>query len=198
MFKKWAKFASAALLALSVSITGLGVQSAEAAANTATNQEAIYQSNFWMAMLYRTYNQQIAASTSTATVTSTETVEELSIAKPQPAQPTVAGREYSKMLNVTASSYGPGNINWKYGGRTYSGTMVREGVISVDPKIIPLGTKVYVTGYSTPLLPAGGFVATAEDTGKAIKGNRIDIYMDGTQAQLRQFGMQNIKLYVLK
>ncbi|HEU4964985.1 MAG TPA: LysM peptidoglycan-binding domain-containing protein [Bacilli bacterium] len=112
--------------------------------------------------------------------------------------PTVAGLAYAKEVNMTASAYGPGNVMWQWGGLTYTGTKIREGVIAVDPSVIPLGSKVYVTGYNSPLLPAGGFVATAEDTGGAIKGNRIDIYIDGTQAQLREFGMQDVKLYLLK
>ena len=41
-------------------------------------------------------------------------------------------------------------------------------VIAVDPSIIPLGSKVYVEGYG---------YATAEDTGGAIKGNRIDVFV---------------------
>ncbi|TCP55417.1 3D (Asp-Asp-Asp) domain-containing protein [Tumebacillus sp. BK434] len=117
---------------------------------------------------------------------------------PKPAVPTVAGMAYTKTLNMDATAYGPGNIMWQWGGQTFTGTKVREGVIAVDPKVVPLGSKVYVTGYNSPLLPAGGFVATAEDTGGAIKGNRIDIYIDGTQAQLRQFGKQDVKIYILK
>lgn len=116
----------------------------------------------------------------------------------KPAAPTIAGVAYSKQLSATASAYGPGNIMWQWGGHTFTGTKVREGVIAVDPNVIPLGSKVWVTGYNSPLLPAGGFVATAEDTGGLIKGNRIDIYIDGTQAELRQFGMQDVKVYLLK
>lgn len=114
------------------------------------------------------------------------------------AAPTVAGMRYSRVLDMSASAYGPGNVNWAYGGHTYSGTKVREGVIAVDPKVIPLGTKLWITGYETPLLPAGGFVAVAEDVGGLIKGNRIDIYCEGTQAQLRAFGKQGVKVYVLE
>ncbi|MBL0386443.1 LysM peptidoglycan-binding domain-containing protein [Tumebacillus sp. ITR2] len=116
----------------------------------------------------------------------------------QPAAPTVAGKEYSKTVDVAATAYGPGNIMWQWGGKTKMGTQVREGVISVDPNVIPLGSKVWVTGYNSPLLPAGGFFATAEDTGGAIKGNRIDIYIDANHTQLIQFGKQNIQLYILK
>lgn len=42
-------------------------------------------------------------------------------------------------------------------------------MIAVDPKVIPLGSKVWVEGYGE---------AIAGDTGGAIKGNRIDILLD--------------------
>ena len=48
-------------------------------------------------------------------------------------------------------------------------------------------TRVYVEGY--------GF-ATAEDTGGAIKGNKIDVVMD-TNAQSRNWGVRNVKIYIL-
>jgi 3D (Asp-Asp-Asp) domain-containing protein len=192
MMKKWAKLASAALLALSLSVTGFGVKLAEAAAKADAGSEVRMENNFWMMKLLQMYSGETNA------VQTVQTMRTKSVDAPQSLTPTIGGMEYSKTLSVKASSYGPGNINWKYGGHTKSGTKVREGVISVDPSVIPLGTKVFVTGYSTELLPEGGFVATAEDTGGAIKGNRIDIYIDGTQTQLRQFGMQNVKLYVLK
>ncbi len=60
------------------------------------------------------------------------------------------------------------------GGSTYSGVMPQEGrTIAVDPRVIPLGSRVYIDGY-------GEYIA--EDTGSAIKGNRIDIYMDSHEA----------------
>ena len=53
------------------------------------------------------------------------------------------------------------------GGPTASGTMPKAGrTIAVDPKVIPLGTKVII----------GGKTYVAEDTGGAIKGKRIDMY----------------------
>src|SRR5689334_8006762 len=111
MFKKWAKIASAALLALSVTVTGLGVKPAEAAAN-ATPETPRYEQNYWMATLLRTYSQRMQAAATPVAVQSATT---MAVAKPQPLKPTVAGMEFSKMLHVKASSYGPGNINWKYG-----------------------------------------------------------------------------------
>ena len=70
---------------------------------------------------------------------------------------------------------------------TAIGTKIRRGVIAVDPRVIPLRTRVYVEGY--------GF-ATAEDTGGAIKGNRIDVVMD-TKRQSRNWGVRNVKIYIL-
>ncbi len=56
-----------------------------------------------------------------------------------------------------------------YGANTATGTQCVEGrTIAVDPSVIPLGSKVYIEGF-------GDFIA--EDTGGAIKGNKIDIYL---------------------
>ena len=77
----------------------------------------------------------------------------------------------------------------KTDGITCSGNLVQENhTIAVDPNIIPLGTEVYLEGLGT-------FVA--EDTGGAIKGNRIDIYMkDHTEALM--FGIKETKAYMFK
>jgi 3D (Asp-Asp-Asp) domain-containing protein len=56
-------------------------------------------------------------------------------------------------------------------GHTASGLPVGVGVIAVDPAVIPLGTKVFVPGYGP---------AVAADTGTAIRGNIIDLWMPST------------------
>ena len=58
-------------------------------------------------------------------------------------------------------------------GRTASGLPVGVGVIAVDPRVIPLGTRVFVPGYGA---------AVAADVGSAIKGNVIDLWMPSTAA----------------
>ncbi|MGF7049687.1 uncharacterized protein YabE (DUF348 family)/3D (Asp-Asp-Asp) domain-containing protein [Paenibacillus sp. DS2015] len=88
---------------------------------------------------------------------------------------------YKKVLNnvsMTAySSEEPG-----IGTRTASGTRVTEGrTIAVDPNVIPLGWWVYIEGM--------GF-RRAEDTGGAIKGNKIDMYFDSLQ-NARDFGRKS-------
>lgn len=60
-------------------------------------------------------------------------------------------------------------------------------VISVDPSVIPLGTKVYIEGYGE---------AVAGDTGGAIKGDRIDIYMP-SESQAIQFGAKEVTVKIL-
>lgn len=61
-------------------------------------------------------------------------------------------------------------------------------VIAVDPKVIPLGTKVYVEGYGE---------AVAGDTGGAIKGNKIDVHMSTTQ-KAKNWGVRTVKVQILK
>ncbi|MFC7320612.1 3D domain-containing protein [Halobacillus campisalis] len=62
-----------------------------------------------------------------------------------------------------------------------------QKVIAVDPDVIPLGSKVYVEGYGT---------AIAGDTGGAINGNRVDLYMQDRGDAL-DFGRQNVTVQVL-
>lgn len=61
-------------------------------------------------------------------------------------------------------------------------------VIAVDPKVIPLGSKVWVEGYGN---------AIAGDTGGAIKGNKIDVFIP-TQSQALKWGRKNVKIKILK
>jgi len=72
------------------------------------------------------------------------------------------------------------------GGTTATGASVGWGVIAVDPSVISLGEKVYVEGYGQ---------AQALDTGGAIKGNRIDLYMNSTEAAL-SYGVRNVMVYL--
>ncbi len=91
----------------------------------------------------------------------------------------------TKTLTMNASAYSaqePG-----LDSVTASGMRAVRGVVAVDPKIIPLGTKLYVEGY--------GF-AIAGDTGGAIKGNRIDLCFN-TVAECVQFGRRKVVVHIL-
>ncbi|MGE5370360.1 MAG: 3D domain-containing protein [Solirubrobacterales bacterium] len=73
------------------------------------------------------------------------------------------------------------------GHRTASGISPAVGLIAVDTRVIPMGTKLYVEGY--------GF-ARAADRGGAIRGNRIDLFMESVR-ECRQWGRRHVKIYVL-
>lgn len=106
---------------------------------------------------------------------------------------------YSSTLNVKATAYSAAaSENGKWGAVDYFGDPLELGTIAVDPSVIPLGTKVLVTGHSHDGLPKKAFVATAKDAGSAIKGNRIDIFIPGSQKSVRDFGYQDVKLYFIK
>ncbi|AYC28566.1 LysM peptidoglycan-binding domain-containing protein [Paenisporosarcina cavernae] len=60
-------------------------------------------------------------------------------------------------------------------------------VIAVDPRVIKLGTKVYVEGYG---------YAIAGDTGSAIKGNKIDVFFD-TRSEALNWGRRTVKIKIL-
>ncbi len=89
------------------------------------------------------------------------------------------GKLYSRKLVVKAYSY-------TGGGTTAMGTRARVGEIAVDPRVIPLGTNVYIEGVGA---------RRAEDTGGNIKGNTIDIYMN-TLSECRQWGVRYVTIYI--
>lgn len=106
---------------------------------------------------------------------------------------------YSKTMTMKATAYSSAaSENGGWGAVDYFGNPLELGTIAVDPKVIPLGTKVLVTGHSHPGLPKQAFVAEAKDVGGAIKGNRIDIFIPGSQKSVSEFGIQNVKLYFIK
>lgn len=103
----------------------------------------------------------------------------------------IPGR-YKEVLDIVATAYAPGaHDNGKWGDLTHIGTKVRPGIIAVDPKLIPLGSRVYIE-----FSDGHGAYATAEDTGGAIKGKRIDVAM-ATVSEAYDFGMQKAKVYIL-
>ncbi|MCG7409329.1 3D domain-containing protein [Paenibacillus sp. ACRRX] len=114
---------------------------------------------------------------------------------------TVAGRDmkYKKKLNVKATAYtAHPSENGKWGAVDYFGNPLKLGTVAVDPKVIPLGTKLFVTGYQFKHLPQGGYVATASDIGGAVNGSRIDLFVPVSQKTGSTFGVQSVQVYVLK
>ena len=75
--------------------------------------------------------------------------------------------------------------------RGASGLGTRRGTIAADPRILPFGTRVYITGAGSY---DGEYLVT--DAGTAIKGNKIDVWVP-TLKEARRFGRKNVKLTVL-
>ncbi|REE92857.1 3D (Asp-Asp-Asp) domain-containing protein [Paenibacillus taihuensis] len=112
---------------------------------------------------------------------------------------TVGGKEYgiSDVVKVKASAYtaDPSENGW--GAVDYFGNPLKLGTIAVDPNVIPLGSKLYITGYDHDGLPVGGMIGIASDMGSAIKGERIDIFVPQSKADASDFGFQSVKVFVL-
>ena len=112
---------------------------------------------------------------------------ELIPAKPEVKQQVTEPSRGARTLVMTATAY------CYTGNRTYTGTWPEEGrTIAVDPKVISLGEEVYITCDTWPEVN-GWYIA--EDVGGAIRGYRIDIYMNDRNTCL-QFGRRPVEAKV--
>lgn len=96
----------------------------------------------------------------------------------------VTGESHS----VLATGYNGAEFNST--GVMANGNRVHWGAVAVDPRYIPLGTKMYVSGF-------GNQVFVAEDTGSAIKGWRLDIWFPSL-AQARNHGGQTRTITLIR
>ena len=96
-------------------------------------------------------------------------------------------RSVKRML---ASAYDPGprSCGKNATGRTACGMKAGYGVVAVDPRVIKLGTRLYIEGYGC---------AVAGDTGGAIKGNRIDLGYNTYKEAIR-FGRRTVTVHILE
>ena len=102
-----------------------------------------------------------------------------------------ASARYSKLISVmtlVATAYTAATATAHPTGYTATGIRARYGVVAVDPRVIPLGSHVFIPGYG---------IALAADTGGAIIGNRIDLCMD-SWSDAMSFGRQIVQVYILK
>ena len=103
------------------------------------------------------------------------------------------------MGNITSVSRGNLRLSFKQalyarasaytytGNNTATGTKPAVGTVAVDPSVIPMGSRLYIEGYG---------YGTACDTGGAVYGNRIDLFMED-RGQCLKWGVRNAKLYIL-
>lgn len=99
---------------------------------------------------------------------------------------TLVPRKVKKEMKVNASAYSsqdPGCSKY-----TSTGQLLRKGIVAVDPKVIPLGTKMYIPGYGYGI---------AADIGNAIKGKKIDLAFESRKEALK-FGRRDIVIQILE
>jgi 3D (Asp-Asp-Asp) domain-containing protein len=94
--------------------------------------------------------------------------------EPEPPEP--------EPMTFTATAY-----TWT-GNRTATGTWPSRGTVAVDPRVIPLGTELHIEGYGS---------AVAADTGGAIQGQKIDLYMD-SEHECWQWGRRQVEVRVIE
>ena len=92
---------------------------------------------------------------------------------------------YKKKIYGEATAY-----TWGGGasGHTSIGLWPKRGIVAVDPRVIPYYTKLYIPGYG---------MAIAGDTGGAIVGTRIDLFMDSL-SECYQWGRRDVEIYILE
>ncbi|HXB97695.1 MAG TPA: 3D domain-containing protein [bacterium] len=94
-----------------------------------------------------------------------------------------------RQLSLTATGYDPGPVDNSRGwvGSTRTGARARFGVAAVDPRLIRLGSLLYVEGYGPAL---------AADVGGAIKGGRIDLCFNSTE-EARAWGRRKVRVWLV-
>ncbi|HHV16459.1 MAG TPA: hypothetical protein GXX58_07785 [Gelria sp.] len=92
----------------------------------------------------------------------------------------------ARTFTMVATGYCPcAKCNYPYGGQpSYLGYPLKKGIVAVDPRVIPMGSRLYVEGYGN---------AIAADQGNAIKGNRIDLCFS-THQQALNWGIKTVKV----
>ena len=113
-----------------------------------------------------------------AQVRSVETQAQAAQQKSQALQPTTSAPTGKRQLTVSATCY-------DLSGRTATGMPVGQGVVAVDPSVIPLGTRMYVPGYGN---------GVAADVGGGIKGDIIDLWM--TPSQCAAWGRRTVTITI--
>jgi len=90
-------------------------------------------------------------------------------------------------LDIREAKYMQASAYTYTGFRTATGVAPSVGMVAVDPSVIPLGSRLYIEGYG---------YARAADTGGAIRGNTVDLFME-SYSQCINWGRRTVKVYVL-
>lgn len=95
----------------------------------------------------------------------------------------------AKKMKMLATAYYPGDpLAWRDGTITFLGQKMQRGIVAVDPNVIPLRTRVYVSGYG---------YGWAGDTGRVIKRKRIDLGVNNAQEE-KDYMHVPVTVYILE
>lgn len=97
-------------------------------------------------------------------------------------------------FTLTAYTNGPESTGKRPGDKGYaitaSGKKTVEGrTIAADPRVLPMGTKVYIEGIGERVV---------EDTGSAIKGHKIDVFIDDLDQAIEFGRRKNIRVKIIE
>lgn len=102
---------------------------------------------------------------------------------------------YSKKITAKATAYDCSLAENGGNTKTAYGLTPQYGIVAVDPKVIPLGTKLYIESSDGGKSWVYGY-CIAGDTGGAIKGNKVDLCFN-TRAECIKFGRKTATVYIL-
>jgi 3D (Asp-Asp-Asp) domain-containing protein len=95
----------------------------------------------------------------------------------------------AKKIKMVATAYYPGDpLAWKDGTITFLGQKMQRGIVAVDPKIIPLKTRLFIPGYG---------YGYAGDIGSFIKGRRIDLGVENVRDE-KIWMFKDVTVYILE
>ncbi|NLB42761.1 MAG: DUF348 domain-containing protein, partial [Clostridiales bacterium] len=107
---------------------------------------------------------------------------------------------YTKTRKMTATAYTAFDSGMNGKGITANGSKVKSFHTIAAPPNIPFGTKVYIPELVNYWAKRGVSISgifTVEDRGGAIKGNKIDIYMEDKSTTLN-WGRRSVTIYILR
>src|ERR1051326_4756043 len=106
-------------------------------------------------------------------------------AAPEPPRPTIVPRETEQMA-FTATAY-------CHHGKTASGVHTTEGIVAADPDVLPIGTRIRISG----LTRGRDGVYRVMDTGTRVQGRRIDVFVTSCR-EAKRFGRQTVRVGVIR
>ena len=108
----------------------------------------------------------------------------LTFLEANPATARVRHKPHTLVMKATAFA--------RVEGPTASGTEAREGIVAADPKVLPLGTRIRVSGSDGY---DGYYLVT--DTGSRVTGRHIDIYLPSIR-EAKHFGTRKVRVRILE